>query len=75
MPITLLQALSDPRLFGPLFPSPDWDPWRTFCKALIGAPIPEPELPLYRRCTGRAAPPTRPATEAWVVAGRLALTL
>jgi hypothetical protein len=57
-------------LFAPLFPSPDWDAWRAFCRALTGAPIAAADLDLYRTCTGRQHAPIRPATEAWVVCGR-----
>jgi hypothetical protein len=67
---TLLDALDDPTLFGPLFPSPDWDAWRVFCQALTGAPILGAALDLFRACTGRTTPPTAAASEAWVVCGR-----
>jgi hypothetical protein len=70
MPTTLLAALDDRALFGPVFPSPSWDSWRAFCRALYGLPMPPPQLDLFRRCTGRVDAPTTPATEAWVVCGR-----
>jgi hypothetical protein len=66
---SLVDALDgDP--FGPLFPSPSWDRWRVFAKALVGAPLVGVEVDVYRACTGREAAPTSPATEAWVVSGR-----
>jgi hypothetical protein len=54
MPTTLLDALDDRALFGTVFPSPSWDSWRAFCRALYGLPMPPPQLDLFRRCTGQA---------------------
>ena len=69
-PPSLLDALNDSSLFAPLFLSPDWDAWRTFCRALTGAPMSAADLDLYRTRTGRQHAPMGPASEAWVVAGR-----
>jgi hypothetical protein len=70
MPTTLLDALDDPALFGSVFPSPSWDSWRVFCRALYGLPMAEDQRALFTRCTGRQRAPTTPASEAWVIAGR-----
>jgi hypothetical protein len=70
MPLTLLDALDSEQLFASVFPSPSWDAWRVFCRALTGLPMAPAELALYRRCTGRSDAPTTPASEAWVVCGR-----
>jgi hypothetical protein len=67
---TLLDALDDPAFFGKHFPSPSWDAWRVFCRALYGLTMAEDQLALFRGCTGRSDAPVRPATEAWVVCGR-----
>lgn len=68
----LLDALDDDRLFAPFFPSPAWDRWRTFLRALTGVPLAPAELPLFQQSTGRDTPPTSPASEAWVICGRRA---
>jgi hypothetical protein len=67
---TLLDALGDPALFGSVFPSPSWDAWRVFCRALYGLPMPDDQVALFTRCTGRVDAPTTPASEAWGIAGR-----
>jgi hypothetical protein len=66
----LPDALDAPDVFGPLFPSPSWDAWRTFCRALCAAPMSDADLDVFRACTGRQEAPAVPASEAWVVAGR-----
>ena len=68
--MTILDALHDPELFGRWFEGDDWRAWRVFLAALFGLPIAESDMPLYQRCTGRSAPQTAPATEAWMVVGR-----
>lgn len=69
--MTILEALSDPKLFGPWFsPREDWRAWRVFLGALFALPIADSDLELYRRHTGRTLPPTDPAREAWMIVGR-----
>ncbi len=50
----------------------DWTPWRAFLAALYGLPMTPAELGIFRPCTGRQSPPTRQATEAWMICGRRA---
>lgn len=68
--MTLLDALDAPDVFGPAFPSPDWDAWRTVARALYALPMSAADLVTFQACTGREGAPTIPATEAWIVAGR-----
>lgn len=51
-------------------PTESWAAWRAFLAALYGLPLTQPELALYRACTGRTEPPTEPAREAHVIVGR-----
>src|SRR5262249_35194170 len=67
---SLVDALDSPRLFAPPFPSPAWDAWRAFARALVGAPMSPEQLAVFRACTGRQDAPAAPATECWVVSGR-----
>ena len=80
---TILRAVWDRKLFRPWFrDAASWAGWFTFLRALFALPMGETDLATYRACTGRTAPPTRTATEAWLICGRragksfmLALTL
>ena len=44
--------------------------WRTFWKAADGLPLDPAEVEIFRLHTGRTTPPTTPAREVWVIAGR-----
>lgn len=69
--MTILEAMHDPKLFGPWFRDGDsWRAWEAFLAGLFGLPMDADALAIYQRCTGRSRPPTRPATEAWMVVGR-----
>lgn len=59
---SILEAMTDPHLFGPWFVAPSWDAWRVALKAVFGLPLTAPELELFQRSTGRTAPaPARPS--------------
>ena len=67
----LLTACRDPNLFAPWFKDPaTWRSWFVFLRALFGQPLEGEDLELFTRCTGRAAPPSQQASEAWLVCGR-----
>ncbi|MCJ2055646.1 hypothetical protein MKL09_03650 [Methylobacterium sp. J-048] len=71
--MNLLQAMSDPKLFGPWFKDADtWAAWRGFVGALFGLPLSEAEATTYRACTGRQTMPEAASTEAWLICGRRA---
>jgi hypothetical protein len=68
--VTILDAISDPRLFGPFFDEGSWAAWWLFLTACFGLPMSTEQVELYRQHTGRQHPPTDPAREAWLVVGR-----
>ena len=71
--VTLIDAMADPNLFAPWFrDAASWSAWRAFLSALFALPMPDEQLAIYNRCTGRAEPPTAPAAEGWLVCGRRA---
>jgi hypothetical protein len=71
--ITLSRALSDPALFGSVFGSPTFWPWKVVAKLIDGLRLTEPrEVDLYRECTGRTALPTEPVRRLILLAGRRA---
>jgi hypothetical protein len=71
--VTILDAVDDANLFAPWFREPaTWAAWRAFLAALFALKMSSEQLAIYQHCTGRSAPPTQPATEAWLVCGRRA---
>jgi hypothetical protein len=68
--VTILEALDDPQLFGPHFAGPTWDAWRVFLAALFGLPLPDEQLAVFQRHTGRQRRPEGPVREAWLIVGR-----
>jgi hypothetical protein len=67
---SIIEALSDPDLFGGMFDAASWAPWKAFLAALQALPMSEAQLALYRRHTGRLEPPTKAARYAELVVGR-----
>jgi hypothetical protein len=68
---TILDAINDKNLFAGWFRDRStWAAWFVFLRALFGLPLADHELGLYRECTGRESPPTKPASEGWLICGR-----
>jgi hypothetical protein len=65
----LVTAMSDPRLFGPMFAGESWNNWRAILKAALGLPLSAAELVFFRTVAARE-PPGRRVKELDVVAGR-----
>lgn len=70
--ITILDAMDDPKLFGPWFRGDSWDAWRAFLAALFGLPMSPEQLEVYRKHTGRTEAPTKQFREARLLCGRRA---
>jgi hypothetical protein len=71
--VTLIAATRDSHLFSAWFKRPaTWQSWFAFLSALFALPMSAEQLATYRQCTGRSAPPSAPASEAWLVCGRRA---
>jgi hypothetical protein len=68
--VTLLDAIADPQLFARYFASMSWWAWHVLLAAVSAEPLDDEGLALYRRCTGRQHPPSRPVREAWLPVGR-----
>jgi hypothetical protein len=69
--MNILQAISDPQVFGPAFADKrSWAAWRAFLAALFALPMDDDQLANYRECTGRNEPPSQPVKEAWLPIGR-----
>src|SRR5262249_32401280 len=68
--ITIVDAIRDRRLFGPLFP--DWTrggAWLVSLKAVFSTPMDRKDLALYRHCTRRSDLPAK-VKEAYAIVGR-----
>ena len=70
--VTLLDAMRDPALFGPLFAGRSWAPWRRVAAVLFGqiADLSADDRQVIQRCVGRSRLPTTPFSEAWFLIGR-----
>jgi hypothetical protein len=68
--MNILDAINDPAVFGKHFRGDSWASWRSFLAALFALPMSPGQLAVYRQCTGRTAPPSKPVSWAWLVCGR-----
>jgi Terminase large subunit, T4likevirus-type, N-terminal len=66
----ITRAISDPKVFARFFKGETWHAWRVFLTALFALPLTSEQIEVYRKHTGRSAPPTEPLHEAWLVIGR-----
>ena len=67
----IIQALNDRNLFGETFRGSSWAAWKgSILKPLFGLPMNAKEHQLYTEISGRTEPPSNPAQEAYIVAGR-----
>ena len=70
IPASILDALDRPEWWSLWFARGDWAAWRAFLAALFALPLDDVALAIYRECTGREAPPSEHAREAWAICGR-----
>lgn len=72
-PITIIDAVNDPRLFKPWFKDrATWQAWFAFLASLFALDMTADQLAIYRQCTGRNDPPTDVARECVLICGRRA---
>ena len=69
--LTVLDAMQDLELFGPLVGGDSWASWRRCAAAIFGLTtgMTATDRRFIERCLGRRPPP-RPAREAWLIIGR-----
>ena len=70
--MNIIDAIKDPKVFGPFFKGNTWDVWFVFLAALFALPMTPEQLELYTKYTGRKVAPAHPLYEAWLVCGRRA---
>ena len=71
-PMSIIDAMNDPQLFGPWFKGDSWATWRAILKATFALPMTEAEIELFRTVSGGREPPKKRVKELWIIAGRRA---
>jgi hypothetical protein len=70
-PITIMDAVSDPDIFGAWFRDKQtWSAWFAFLKVMFALELSESELATFKECTNRSAPSPGGYLEATLVIGR-----
>lgn len=69
---SILDALTDPAIFGQTFAGATWQAWRAYLATVFLVPMSAAMLQVYTACTGRTLPPTTPAREVWTIVSRRA---
>src|SRR5215471_206501 len=70
---TILDAIQHKQVFGslPAFQSLDsWSAWLSWLKSVFELPMTDSELEIFRKCTGRQAPPSKQPSELFCICGR-----
>ncbi len=68
--MNILEAMTDPKLFGNQFAGDSWRNWRTLLAGFYGLPICEDDAQTWRELTGRETFPIRPHDALVLVIGR-----
>ena len=68
--VSLRNALDEPDLLGGILGDDSWYAWRVLLLAAMGEELLPTELEVFRRLTGRDAPPSRRVDELWCCVGR-----
>ncbi|MGE0703609.1 MAG: hypothetical protein AB7P22_06680 [Vicinamibacterales bacterium] len=69
---TILDVMTDPKLFGSWFAGDSWEAWKSWLAALFCLPMTPQQLAIYRTCTQREHPPATRPREGVLVKGRRA---
>jgi hypothetical protein len=67
---TIVEAMTDPAMFGPWFQGSSWGAWHSVLKAAFALPMTETEEATFRALAGGRNPPKQRVRELWVIAGR-----
>jgi len=69
--MNIIEALKDPNLLGRAFGDlTSWGNWLVCLKAIHALPMDRKELEIFKACTKRERPPSRPVSEAYLIIGR-----
>jgi hypothetical protein len=67
--LTVVDAMSDPGLFGNWYDGASWDGWKSVLRGAFNLKMTEQDKEFFRTVADRE-PPTKPVKEIWVAAGR-----
>lgn len=68
--VSILDAMTDPKLFGGTFGGDSFASWRALLGGFYGLPLADTEAETFKSLTGRAETPTEAANELWLAVGR-----
>jgi hypothetical protein len=68
-PVTVVDAMSDPGLFGSWYKGASWDGWKAVLRGAFGLEMSEADKAFFRTVADRE-PPKTPVKEIWIAAGR-----
>jgi hypothetical protein len=67
---TIVEAMSDPRLFGAMYQGASWDGWKVVLKAAFGLPMTAEEIAFFKIVAGDRDPSGRRCKELVMAVGR-----
>jgi len=67
---TILDALSDPELFGNSFAGDSWDTWRAVLAGAFALDMTDQQVEAFKRLSGGREVPAKPVRELYAIAGR-----
>jgi hypothetical protein len=70
MSVSILDAMTDDKLFGGTFGGDSFAAWRALLGGFYGLPLDDTEADTFKTITGRAETPTEAANELWLAVGR-----
>lgn len=68
--MNICEAMTDEKLFGDHFQGESWSAWQVVLRAIFALSMSECQQAIFKELTARDDPPTIPAEEVWLVAGR-----
>ena len=70
MAVTILDAMTDPALFGNTFGGESFASWRALLSGFYGLPLDDDALAIWQEVTGRTEGPQEAHDELWLAVGR-----
>lgn len=68
--MNIIEAMTDPQLFGKEFAGDSWLPWLALLAGFYGLPMTEDQREIFQSITGQSEAPTAAHDELWLIVGR-----